>query len=79
MLENQFSIKLQTMSDDELIDAFNKDVGKPGWVAARGRFHAALREEFIKRNFDFSAIDSDVSISFKSKIVLRGNVIQIID
>jgi hypothetical protein len=79
MLENEFTIRLRAMSDNELIDAFNKDVGNPGWVAARGRFHAALREEFIKRGFDFSAIGNDISISFNNKIVLKEKIIQIVE
>lgn len=61
---------LQKMSDEQLIDSFNKDVGNPGWVSARGRFHSALREEFENRGFDFSAIGNKNSLSFANKVVL---------
>ena len=63
--------KLQKMSDEQLIEAFNNDVENPGWVAARARFHSALREEFENRDFYFSAIGNKNSLSFKDKITLR--------
>jgi len=62
--------KLQKMSDDQLIEVFNKDVGNSGWVGARARFHSALREEFENRGFDFSGIGNKNKLSFANKIIL---------
>ena len=59
----------------EFRDSFNKDVGNPGWVGARARFHAALYEEFENRGFDFSAIGNKNSLSFADKIKLIGKKI----
>ena len=67
--------KLQKMSDEQLIDAFNEDVGNPGWVGARARFHSALREEFESRGFDFSVIGNKNSLSFSKKVKLIGKKI----
>jgi hypothetical protein len=78
-MKNEFAARLRGLSDQELVDLFNKDVGNPGWVAARGRFHVALKEEFTRRGFDFSAIGNDISLSFKNKIILKGAVVQIVE
>lgn len=67
--------ELQGMSDEQLIDSFNKDVGNPGWVGARARFHSALYAEFEDRGFDFSAIGNKNSLSFADKIKLIGKKI----
>ena len=50
-VDNEFSEQFRSASIDELIETFNGDVGKAGWVSARGRFHAALAYEFRKRGF----------------------------
>ena len=50
-VDNEFSERFRSASIDELIETFNGDVGKEGWVGARGRFHAALAYEFRKRGF----------------------------
>jgi len=50
---NEFSERFQKMNDNELIQAYNDDIKKRGWVSARGRFHTALREEFERRGMDF--------------------------
>ena len=68
--------KLQKMSDEQLIDSFNKDVGNLGWVGARARFHSALHEEFESRGFDFSVIGNKNSFSFANKISLIGKKIE---
>lgn len=67
--------ELLKMSDEQLIDSFNKDVGNPGWVGARARFHSALHEEFENRGFDFSVIGNKNSLSFSKKVRLIGKKI----
>ena len=63
------------MSDEGLIDAFNGDVGNPGWVSARAQFHYALHEEFDNRGFDYLDIGNKNSYSLKNKIKLIGKKI----
>jgi len=50
--ENEFEKRFANASDEELIKAFNNDLGKPGVVAARFRFLAALRKEFDRRGYE---------------------------
>ena len=64
-------------SDEQLVERFNGDVGKPGWVAARGRFHHALFSEFRKRGIDFSCIQSGDSISLARKVRLVGKKLEV--
>lgn len=71
----EFQERFNGMSDDELIDAFNSDVGKPGWVSARSSFHTALCDEFKKRNYDYSAVGGTGGLSFIKKIKLIGKEI----
>ena len=77
-LYNECKEKLHKMSDEQLTESFNKDVGNPGWVGARARFHSALREEFESRGFDFSAIGKKNGLSFTNKIILVGKKIIIL-
>lgn len=67
--------KLQKMSDEQLLDSFNKNVGNSGRGSTRERFHSALREEFENRGFDFSAIGKNNGLSFANKITLVGKKI----
>ena len=79
MVDNEFTEQLRNITDEELIERFNKDVGNPGWVAARGRFHHAMSEEFVRRGFDYTAIGDEHSLSWAQKIELNGKLIKIIE
>jgi hypothetical protein len=73
-----FSSDFENKSDDEVISAFNKeagDISQKGWGTARASFLAEIRNEFRKRNLDYSEIGNDKSLSFKSKIILKGKKI----
>ena len=59
------------MTDCELVEAFNREVGNPGWGSARGAYLAALHREFQERGFDISAIGNDCSMSLKNKVKLE--------
>ena len=65
-----------TYSDERVVECFNGDVGNRGWVAARGRFHHALINEFAERGIDFSCIKSGNSISVK-KVRLAGKRLEL--
>lgn len=75
----EYKKTLQRMDDIQLISRFNEDVGKPGWVAARGRFHEAIKNEFHNRGFDYSAIGNKNWFSFKKKITLSNQKIILIN
>jgi hypothetical protein len=75
----KFVARFKTFTDQELIDAFNDEVGKQGWVSARGSYLAALHDEFIHRGFDFSAMGDMSSLSLGSKVKLTGKVLEPLD
>ena len=61
-------------SDKELIDAFNSQVGNPGWVGARADYLSAMHEEFDNRLYDYSIIKSDDGgIFLRHKVKLVDN------
>ncbi len=69
-LYEQFRDRFRASADQELIDAFNREVDKAGWVGARGAYLAALHDEFMARGFDFSAIGDQRALSLRRKIRL---------
>jgi len=68
----EFSEIFTKLSDDELIESFNKEVGNKGWVSARGYYLVALHSEFTTRGFDISKISYDDRFSIKHRIRLIG-------
>ena len=64
---------------EQLVEAFNKDVGKHSWVRARGVFHQNLREAFEQAALDLSDIRVAHGISLASRIRLEGNRVVRID
>ena len=59
------------MTDSELVDAFNREVGNPGWTSARGAYLAALHNEFSKRGFIVSPkVGNRYCLSLKHKVKL---------
>ena len=74
---------------EECINLFNNDVGNPGWVSARGRFHEALRKKFLNSNYDCSEFikyqellpgKSFLTMSLRHKIRIEGiKIVQIND
>ncbi len=79
MVDNEFTIKLRAVSDEELIERFNRDVNVMSAVSARFRFHDAMKKEFDRRGFDYSAIGDKHYLSWAHKIVLDGKLIKIIE
>jgi len=78
-LYEEYLEKFQNMDNEQLINTFNDDVGKSGWVSARAKFISAIHNEFIRRGFDYSSIGDDKKLSIKNKIMLENNKITIIE
>lgn len=72
----EFRARLAAKSDEELIEAFNREVENPGWVGARGVYLTAMHEEFENRGYDYSAIGNSGGLSLKNKIKLVGKKIE---
>jgi hypothetical protein len=64
--------RFSQLSDSEIIDAFNREVGNQGWGSIRAAYLSAIHKEFSRRNFDFSEIGNEQELSFKRKVELVG-------
>lgn len=75
--QKECEVKFSKMTDGEVVDAFNQQVGNTGWTTSRGIYLSSLHQEFKNRNFDFSAIGTNDSLNFKNKVRLDGKKIKI--
>lgn len=71
ILFEEFLERFGAISDEELIQIFNKEVGNSGWGTARASFLAAIHHEFDKRGCDYSEIGDSNALSFKDLISLN--------
>jgi len=66
---------LKNFSDLDIITAFNREVGNPGWGTVRSGYLSTLRHEFKNRDIDISSISSNDGISYQRRVsfyVLNG-------
>lgn len=70
--------RFETYSNIELLEAFNREVWNKGWASSRAEFLSELHREFDNRWFDYSEIWDSESLSFKNKITLDWNKIEIL-
>ena len=75
LLYKRFKRRMGNYSDEELIQAFNNEVGNPGWTSARAAYLVAIRDEFKERGYDYSAVGNEEGLSFARKIKLIGKKI----
>ncbi len=73
--EYGYRARFRTKSVDELIAAFNSDVGCRAWVHARGVFLCALRDALLATDLDCSSFISDKSMNMDRFIERRGDAI----
>lgn len=69
----EFKNRFAAMSDEAVIEAFNSDVGNPGWTGARGAFHKALLQDFQRRGWNCDAIynSDNNTLNFTSRVKLN--------
>ena len=75
MKYNEFATRFQQMSDEEIINAYNREVVMHGWGNSRANSLSALHDEFIRRNWDYSLIGDKSKLLFKTHIKLVANKI----
>ena len=71
----QFKQRMENYSDEELVEAFNGQVGNPGSGSAKVDFLSAIHDEFKERGYDYSAIGNEEALSFARKVKLVGKTI----
>ena len=77
-LYEKYTASFDKCTDQEIINAFNKEAGNCGWGTARASYLGALHKQLEKRNFDYSEIGNERSMSLRSKIKLEGKVVSTI-
>ncbi len=76
--ENEFRLKMECYSINELVEIFNFEQPKQVWMSVRGRYLVALREAFLKSNYDCSAFISETGMSLDCPVIISGDcVIQV--
>jgi hypothetical protein len=78
MTYQEYLEEFKKMADDEVIEAFNKEVGNPGWTTSRANYLGALRQEFDNRKYDCSVITQGGGLSLNNKVRLVDKKFEII-
>lgn len=73
--ENEYTARFANYSVEKLVDLFNSDQPSQGWVSARGRFLAALRQAFLDTDIDCTSFISEEGMSLDYPIRLEGKII----
>jgi hypothetical protein len=73
---DEYIARLSKCSDEELIGAFNREVGNTGWTSSRASYLAALYREFKVRGFDCTTIGDGHSFSPAKHVRLTGKTIE---
>ena len=68
-----FARRFLVCSDIELVDAFNKEVGREGRMNDRVDFLYHLQRELLFRKFDISAIITGRTLSMQHRVRLVEN------
>lgn len=71
---DEYILLMDRHSDKEIIDLFNSGVGIRAWNIARQGYLWSIKEQFKKRNIDFSQIGDEFSLSFKCTVVLNKKI-----
>ena len=77
-LYEKYTKSFDEFTDQQIIAAFNSEAGNCGWGTARASYLGAMHKQLEKRNFDYSAIGGEGSMSLRSKIKLEGKVVSTI-
>ena len=73
-----FARRFREMTNDQLDEAFNKQVGNTGYVSARGNYLIHLRDEFLSRSLNCTSFIQGNEMILDYLIEIVGNTVQII-
>lgn len=80
--KQKWEAQFDALSNEELIDTFNQETSKPGWVGARGIYQFSLIYEMLKRGWEVSNLvnfrpnGSVESIKLSRTIYLENKMVQ---
>ena len=69
--------RMDAYSDAELVEAFNRQAGNPGWGGAHASYGSAIRVQLNKRNIDYSEVGDNTRMSYKNKVILKDKKLHI--
>lgn len=73
-MKEETTFDLSDRTTEELVNLFNREVGNPGWVHARAIFLETLRNEFLARDIDVSAVCNESGgFQLSRTVTLREN------
>lgn len=68
-----FTYELSDITNEELIERFNREVGIRAFGVGRQGYLWALRNQLEKRQIDFSEVGDEKGISYANKVLLVNN------
>lgn len=68
-----FASRFLVCTDQELVQAFNREVGKENWVNGRADYLYHLHKELVFREFDCSAVMNGHTMSMQHRVTLVDN------
>ena len=74
----EFAARFAASTLDDLVAAFNGQVGNKGWCSAKAAYLCALLDEFKKRHIDLSEVSDSRSTSFARHVRLSGDKLEIV-
>lgn len=74
-----FANEMSQLSDNELVDRLNAQVGNRGWGNARSYFLCCLRSELQRRDFDSGCVVDDDGIRLNRRVRLINNRLHPVD
>jgi len=77
--KNEYKIRFETYSDQEVIDAFNSQVENQGSGTAKMAFVSAIKEAIIDRSIDFSSVGDITTMSYANCVVLKDKKMCVLD
>jgi hypothetical protein len=68
-----FARRFQVCTDKELVQAFNREVGKENWANGRADYLFHLQKEFAGRELDCSAVMNGRTLNMAHRVTLVDN------
>ncbi|MDM1549336.1 hypothetical protein HX096_15890 [Empedobacter falsenii] len=78
-LKNEFVVLFRELTDNELVERFNQNVGNSSWNSARRCYVKTLFDELQYRNFDCTTIERGNTFSLQRYVILIENRLEYLD
>jgi len=69
----EFLMRFASLTNEEVVELYNKEIGNSGWGTARASYLAAIHYEFQRRKIDYFEVGNSTSLSLANKVIIKGN------